>query len=133
MKEKIIDIYLVQILIVKKLKQGVELWLRNNSDETIQNYIELKSEKIQLNHKVVKIEWLKETQDCCDLEIEKYHNFALSAGVFVHNCDIGCGMCAVKTSLTEISVHTIKKILGGSKDYHGGIRSCIPVGFSHHY
>ncbi|GAH74167.1 unnamed protein product, partial [marine sediment metagenome] len=56
-------------------------------------------------------------------------------GVVVPNAvgvDIGCGMCAVRTSLTEIDTETIKKIFGGSKDYHGGIRSCIPVGFNHH-
>ncbi len=46
--------------------------------------------------------------------------------------DIGCGMCALKTSLTSISTETIKKILGGSAEYHGGIRSLIPTGFSHH-
>jgi len=46
--------------------------------------------------------------------------------------DIGCGMCAVKTSLTEIDKETIKKIFGGSKEYKGGIRACVPVGFSHH-
>ena len=46
--------------------------------------------------------------------------------------DIGCGMCAVKTSLRSITTEEIKKIFGGSKDYHGGIRSCVPVGFSHH-
>lgn len=46
--------------------------------------------------------------------------------------DIGCGMCALKTSLTSISIETIKKILGGSAEYHGGIRSLIPTGFSHH-
>jgi len=43
-----------------------------------------------------------------------------------------CGMCAVKTSLTEIDKETIKKIFGGSKEYKGGIRTIIPVGFSHH-
>ena len=46
--------------------------------------------------------------------------------------DIGCGMCAVKTSLKEISQEEIKKIFGGSKEHKGGIRSCVPVGFSHH-
>jgi tRNA-splicing ligase RtcB len=45
--------------------------------------------------------------------------------------DIGCGMCAVKTSLTDIDTETLKKILGGSKENHGGIRSEIPVGFNH--
>lgn len=39
--------------------------------------------------------------------------------------DIGCGMCAVKTSLTEIDTDTLKKIMGE-------IRKAIPVGFNHH-
>jgi len=55
-------------------------------------------------------------------------------GVIIPNAvgvDIGCGMCAVKTSLTDITPEQIKKIFGGSKDYHGGIRSCVPVGFNH--
>jgi len=58
-------------------------------------------------------------------------------GVVIPNAvgvDIGCGMCAVKTSLEAemLDKETIKKIFGGSKDYHGGIRSVVPVGFSHH-
>ena len=39
--------------------------------------------------------------------------------------DIGCGMCAVKTSLTEIDIKSLKKIMGE-------IRKQIPVGFAHH-
>jgi len=39
--------------------------------------------------------------------------------------DIGCGMCAVKTSLIEIDTDTLKKIMSE-------IRKVIPVGFSHH-
>ena len=39
--------------------------------------------------------------------------------------DIGCGMCAVKTSLTEIDTDILKKIMGE-------IRKAIPVGFNHH-
>lgn len=38
------------------------------------------------NHKVVAVKKLQEKEDCYDLSVEKYHNFALSAGVFVHNC-----------------------------------------------
>ena len=48
-------------------------------------------------------------------------------GVIVPNAvgvDIGCGMCAVKTSLTEIDTDTLKKIMGE-------IRKVIPVGFKH--
>lgn len=57
------------------------------------------------------------------------HNIIIPNAVGV---DIGCGMCAVKTSLTELSIDQLKKLFGGSKNYHGGIRSAIPVGFSHH-
>jgi tRNA-splicing ligase RtcB len=48
-------------------------------------------------------------------------------GVVIPNSvgvDIGCGMCAVKTSLTEIDIDTLKKIMGE-------IRKVIPVGFNH--
>jgi tRNA-splicing ligase RtcB len=58
-------------------------------------------------------------------------------GVIIPNAvgvDIGCGMRAVKTSLRaeEFPLEEIKKVLGGSKECHGGIRSGIPVGFEHH-
>lgn len=39
--------------------------------------------------------------------------------------DIGCGMCAVKTSLQGIETEDLKKILGE-------VRKAVPVGFSHH-
>lgn len=39
--------------------------------------------------------------------------------------DIGCGMLAVKTSLTDISIDDLKSILGL-------IRKTVPVGFNHH-
>ena len=49
-------------------------------------------------------------------------------GVIIPNAvgvDIGCGMCAVKTSLTELDTETLKKIMGE-------IRKAVPVGFNHH-
>jgi tRNA-splicing ligase RtcB len=48
-------------------------------------------------------------------------------GVVVPNAvgvDIGCGMVAVKTSLMEIDVATVKQVMGL-------IRQCVPVGFNH--
>lgn len=39
--------------------------------------------------------------------------------------DIGCGMCAVKTSLKEIQIDKLKEIMGE-------IRKAVPVGFGHH-
>lgn len=38
--------------------------------------------------------------------------------------DIGCGICAMKTSLTEIETHDLKTIMGL-------IRKSVPVGFKH--
>lgn len=49
-------------------------------------------------------------------------------GVIVPNAvgvDIGCGMCAVKTSLANISIGTLKTILGK-------VRERIPLGFHKH-
>lgn len=49
-------------------------------------------------------------------------------GVVIPNAvgvDIGCGMCAVKTSLTEIDTETLKQIMGE-------IRKAVPVGFNKH-
>lgn len=54
-------------------------------------------------------------------------------GVVIPNAvgvDIGCGMCAVKTTLTEIDAPLLKEILGSKKERRG-IRSLVPVGFKH--
>jgi len=37
------------------------------------------------NHKVVSVEFLDQREDVYDLTVEGHHNFALTAGVFVHN------------------------------------------------
>lgn len=44
-----------------------------------------KGKHTPFNHKVVSIED-GGYEDVYDIEVEKYHNFALSSGVFVHNC-----------------------------------------------
>lgn len=49
------------------------------------------------NHKVINIERLNKKENVYCLQVEKYHNFALAAGVFVHNC----GMIAVRSDLTS--------------------------------
>lgn len=49
-------------------------------------------------------------------------------GVVIPNAvgvDIGCGMCAAKTSLTHIESKELKKIMSG-------IRKLVPLGFKHH-
>ena len=49
-------------------------------------------------------------------------------GVVIPNAvgvDIGCGMCALKTNLPDITIETIKQIMSG-------IRELVPLGFDHH-
>ncbi len=51
-----------------------------------------------------------------------------TTGVIIPNgvgVDIGCGMCAVRTGLTEVDPALLKKILSG-------LRAAIPLGFKHH-
>lgn len=54
------------------------------------NYVrwKLKNDNLVLNHKVVAIKVLDYTEDTYDLQTEKYHNFALDAGIFVHNSQL---------------------------------------------
>jgi DNA gyrase subunit B len=45
----------------------------------------LREAAAQVNHTVTTVESLSETADVYDLTVDGYHNFALEAGVFVHN------------------------------------------------
>ena len=72
------------------------------------------------NHKVVEVVSLPEQQDVYCLTVPEYHNFALTAGVFVHNC----GMCAVKTPFVA------DQIEGKLKKIRLDIEAAIPVGFN---
>jgi len=63
------------------IEKVYDMWLNNE----LPHQKNIEQEELVLNHKVVKVEFLQEKQDCYDLEIENYHNFALASGVFVHN------------------------------------------------
>lgn len=72
------------------------------------------------NHKVIAVIPLQEKQDVYCLTVPEYGNFALSAGVFVHNC----GMMAIKTQFTA------DKLEGKLKKIRLEIEAAIPVGFN---
>lgn len=49
-------------------------------------------------------------------------------GVVIPNAvgvDIGCGMCAIKTNISDIETPLLKQIMGK-------VREAVPVGFEHH-
>jgi intein/homing endonuclease len=55
--------------------------------------------KNPINHKVVKVERLNINRAVYDLTVEKYHNFAINNGIFVHNCAVSYkGVEALKFS-----------------------------------
>ena len=72
------------------------------------------------NHKVVDVIPLEEKQDVYCLTVPEYHNFALKAGVFVHNC----GMMAIKTPFKAAQLE------GKLKKIRKDIEAAIPVGFT---
>lgn len=71
------------------------------------------------NHKVLSVERLSRRADVFCLQVEEHHNFALAAGVFVHNC----GMAAMRTSLTA------NDLPDDLKPIRHEIERAIPVGF----
>ncbi len=72
------------------------------------------------NHKVVAVVPVNYTEDVYCLTVPEYHNFALKAGVFVHNC----GMGAIKTPFKG------DKLEGKLKKIRLDIEAAIPTGFS---
>ncbi|MBI2296295.1 MAG: RtcB family protein [Betaproteobacteria bacterium] len=75
------------------------------------------------NHRVRRTEYLDRREDVYCLNVPGYGNFALSAGVFVHNC----GMIATRTSLTanDLDEQRLKRVFDQiSRD--------VPVGRDQH-
>ena len=70
---------------------------------------ELNFNSILYNHKVVSIEFIKEKEDVYDLTIGGTHNFALAAGVFVHNSIDGDSAAAYR--YTEARLAPISEMM----------------------
>ncbi|MBI2660559.1 hypothetical protein HYX07_05340, partial [Candidatus Woesearchaeota archaeon] len=69
--------------------------------------------EINGNHKVLKIELLKEFTDVYDITIGITHNFALSAGIFVHNSvdgDPAAAMRYTECRLTKLAEEMLEDI-----------------------
>lgn len=72
--------------------------------------------EINSNHKVAKIEFLKENADVYDLTIEKTHNFALAAGIFVHNSVDGDRQAAMRYTESRLSKISEELLVDIEKD-----------------
>ncbi len=63
------------------------------------------SKIVMLNHKVVKVEFIKQYEDVYDLTIDETHNFALASGIFVHNSIDGDPQAAMR--YTEVRMNPL--------------------------
>ncbi|MBS3069161.1 hypothetical protein J4441_02225, partial [Candidatus Micrarchaeota archaeon] len=76
-------------------KKGLEKYFGNN--------ISLVLCEVNGNHKVIKTELLEMREDVYDLTVDGTHNFALSAGVFVHNSIDGDNAAAMRYTEVRMS------------------------------
>ena len=95
--------------------------------ELVRSYIGLFNHRkskhgVLSNHRVVSVRPLEEREDVYCLTVPDYSNFALAAGVFVHNC----GMNAIRLSLDA------SKLPEGLGRLRGAIEAAVPAGFDQH-
>jgi hypothetical protein len=76
-----------------------------HKDEINKKQRNKRKENKEYNHKVIKIIDDNKFIDVYDIEVEKYHNFAIDVGIFVHNCNSDALACyaAIKASSTNLS------------------------------
>ncbi|MBI2129320.1 DNA gyrase subunit A [Candidatus Woesearchaeota archaeon] len=69
----------------------------------LNSYAELGIKIVKLNHKVKDVVILNKQEDVYDLTIEETHNFALAAGIFVHNSIDGDAAAAMRYSEARLN------------------------------
>lgn len=106
---------------VIKEKLPIKMWLEEIEDGALEQAKNLANLPFAFKHIAI-------MPDCHQGYGMPIGGVMATKGVIVPNAvgvDIGCGMCAIKTSLTDIDTETLKKIMGE-------IRKAVPVGFKHH-
>lgn len=84
---------------------GINKW--KLTYQTINEFYNEKRKTKSLNHKVTKVELLEGLHDTGDITVENYHNFAVDAGVIVHNSN--------KSSLSEENILFARTVIGHQK------------------
>ncbi|TSC69953.1 MAG: DNA gyrase, A subunit [Parcubacteria group bacterium Gr01-1014_70] len=78
------------------------LW-KTGLEKYFQGKNELVLQELHKNHKVLAVKVLRKRENVYDLTIEGTHNFALSAGIFVHNSIDGDRQAAMRYTETRMS------------------------------
>jgi len=72
------------------------------------------------NHRVISKRWLEEKADVYDITVDKYHNFLLASGVFVHNSvdgDPPAAMRYTEARLTPLAMEMLADLEKETVDY----------------
>ena len=104
-----------------KQKLPIKLWLDDIEDGAMEQVINLSNLPFAFKHIAV----MPDSHQGYGMPIG---GVLATKGYVIPNAvgvDIGCGMCAIKTSIQEIDREKIKEVMGY-------IRECVPVGFEHH-
>ena len=72
------------------------------------------------NHRVVGVEKLAEREDVYCLDVPVFHNFALDAGVFVHNCRMRLSVYDVSSDLIEARRDDLTGVLLRNTNFGAG-------------
>lgn len=99
----------------------VKLWLDDIEDEAMEQAVNLARLPFAFHH----IALMPDSHLGFGMPIG---GVLAARGVVIPNCigiDIGCGMCAVPTSITDYTTEQLKMAMGE-------IRKRVPVGFNHH-
>ncbi len=72
-------------------------------EDYFNSFQEILEESKKYNHKIVKTKILRRKEDVYDLTIEPWHNFALAAGIFVHNSIDGDSAAAYRYTEAKMS------------------------------
>jgi len=102
-------------------KKPIKMWLDNLEDGALEQAKNLANLPFAFKHVAI----MPDSHQGYGMPIG---GVLATKGVVIPNAvgvDIGCGMCAVKTSLTDIDTETLKKIMDE-------IRKVVPVGFNKH-
>ncbi|MBU1038061.1 MAG: DNA gyrase subunit A [Candidatus Omnitrophica bacterium] len=100
---------------IVKYENAVAKYL-NGDGSKVSAFLSARTAKKAINHKVTRVEFIKETEDVFDLTVENTHNFALSAGVFVHNSIDGDSAAAMRYTEARLEHITDWMLLDIDKD-----------------
>jgi len=104
----------------KSVEIGSRIYKCSNCGREINGYAGFyqHEKKCKNNHKVISITPLEYTEDVYCLNVKTYHNFALSSGIFVHNC----GMFVLELGKEKPDLEQLDNIMHKN----------IPSGFNSH-